>query len=49
MFGFSNNIGVVGQTTNPNSFAGIFLGNVAVSGTLTATVNNSVVTFPDRT
>src|SRR5262245_35729428 len=49
VFGFSNNVGVVGRTTNPNSFAGFFIGNVAVNGTLTATVKNSVVTFPDRT
>jgi hypothetical protein len=49
VFGFSNNVGIVGRTTNPNSFAGFFIGNVAVNGTLTATVKNSVVTFPDRT
>jgi hypothetical protein len=49
VLGFSNNVGVVGRTTNPNSFAGFFAGNVVVNGTLTANVKNSVVTFPDRT
>ena len=49
VFGFSDNVGVVGQTTNPNSFAGFFSGNVVVNGTLTANVKNAVVTFPDRT
>jgi hypothetical protein len=50
VFGFStNNIGIVGRTTNPNSFAGFFIGNVFIDGTLTATVKNSVVRFPDRT
>ena len=49
VFGFSNNVGVAGQTTNPNSFAGFFVGNVAVNGTLTAQVKNGVVAFPDGT
>jgi hypothetical protein len=47
--GFSNNVGIFGRTTNPNSFAGFFIGNVAVNGTLSAFAKNSVVTFPDRT
>src|SRR5262245_54762087 len=46
---FSNNVGIVAETTNDASFAGIFRGNVVVHGTLTANVKNSVVTFPDRT
>jgi hypothetical protein len=45
---FSNFVGIVAETTNAASFAGIFRGNV-VHGTLTANVKNSVVTFPDRT
>jgi hypothetical protein len=49
VFGFSNNVGVLGQTLNPGGFAGFFLGNVLVNGTLTANVKNSVVPFPDRT
>jgi hypothetical protein len=49
VFGISNNVGVAGQTTNPNSFAGFFIGNVAVNGTLTAQVKNGVVAFPDGT
>jgi hypothetical protein len=47
VYGFSNNIGVVGQSTNPASYAGYFSGNVIVTGTLTATVKNAVVAFPD--
>jgi hypothetical protein len=47
VLGFSNNVGVVGRTTNPNSFAGFFAGNVVVNGTLTANVKNGVVPFPD--
>src|SRR5215211_531680 len=50
VFGFSpNNIGVVGQTNNPNSFAGLFFGNVVVNGTLTAIAKNGMVAFPDGT
>jgi hypothetical protein len=49
VLGFSNNIGVVGQTSNPASFAGFFVGNVVVTGTLTATVKNGMVKFPDGT
>jgi hypothetical protein len=50
IYGFStSNAGVVGETANPNSFAGFFAGNVIVTRTLTAGVKNSVVTFPDRT
>jgi hypothetical protein len=49
VFGISNNVGVAGQTTNPNSFAGFFVGNVVVNGTLTANVKNGVVPFPDGT
>jgi hypothetical protein len=47
VIGFSNNVGVFGVTSNPNSFAGAFDGNVNVTGTLTATVKNAVVPFPD--
>jgi hypothetical protein len=49
VFGLSNNVGIAGQTTNPNSFAGLFIGNVAVNGALTANVKNGVVAFPDGT
>jgi hypothetical protein len=49
VIGFSNNVGVFGVTSNPNSFAGAFDGNVNVVGTLTATVKNAVVPFPDGT
>jgi len=45
--GFSNNVGVFGQSTNPASFAGLFVGNVQVTGTLSAAVKNAVVSFPD--
>jgi hypothetical protein len=45
--GFSNNVGVFGQSTNPASFAGLFAGNVQVTGTLSAAVKNAVVPFPD--
>jgi hypothetical protein len=48
VFGFSNNVGVVGQTLSPAGFAGFFGGNVQVTGTLTASVKNAVVQFPDR-
>jgi hypothetical protein len=48
IFGFSTrNAGVVGQTANPNSFAGFFAGNAVVTGTLTAAVKNAMVSFPD--
>jgi len=48
VFGFSTgNAGVVGQTANPNSFAGFFAGNAVVTGTLTAAVKNAMVAFPD--
>jgi hypothetical protein len=46
---FSNTVGIFGQTNNPAGFAGIFQGNVAVNGTLSATVKNAVVPFPDGT
>jgi hypothetical protein len=49
VIGFSNNVGIFGVTTNRSSFAGAFDGNVNVVGTLTATVKNGVVPFPDRT
>src|SRR5215471_10032813 len=49
VLGFSNNVGIFGQTTNNASFAGLFVGNVAVNGTLTANVKNAMVTFPDGT
>src|SRR4029077_5948403 len=45
--GFSNNVGVFGQSTNPASFAGLFAGNVQVTGTLSAAVKNAVGPFPD--
>ena len=47
MVGFSNNVGVFGQSTNPASFAGLFAGNVQITGTLSAAVKNAVVPFPD--
>jgi hypothetical protein len=48
LVGFStNSAGIVAQTSNPAAFAGIFNGNVAVNGTLSAAVKNAVVRFPD--
>ena len=47
VFGYSNTFGVVGQSTDPASFAGFFLGNLRVTGTITAAVKNGVVKFPD--
>src|SRR5215831_3707914 len=45
--GFSNNVGVFGQSTNPASFAGLFAGNVQVTGKFSEAVKNAVVPFPD--
>jgi hypothetical protein len=43
VFGFSkNDVGVFGQTTNNASFAGVFVGNLLVTGTKSA-----AVPFPD--
>jgi hypothetical protein len=48
IYGFSTgNAGIVGETANPNSFAGFFAGNAVVTGTLTAGVKNAMVAFPD--
>jgi hypothetical protein len=51
VLGFSNNVGVFGATTNPTGqYAGIFRGDVLVTGKLTA--NNVPITaapFPDGT
>jgi len=47
VIGVSNKVGVFGHTTNPASYAGYFAGNVGVEGTLTASVKNAVVAFPD--
>jgi len=48
VFGYSTDrIGVVGSTGNPASYAGVFAGNVYCNATLTATVKNGVVPFPD--
>jgi hypothetical protein len=48
IYGFSAaNAGIVGETGNPQSFAGYFAGRVIVTGTLTAGVKNAAVTFPD--
>jgi hypothetical protein len=50
VYGFSSQAaGVFGQTSNPAAYAGVFLGNVRVRGTLTATVKHGVVPFPDGT
>jgi len=46
VYGSSNNYGIVGQTMNPASYAGRFIGNVAVTGTLTANAG-AMATFPD--
>ena len=35
------------MATNPASFAGLFAGNVQVTGTFSAAVKNAVVPFPD--
>jgi hypothetical protein len=45
--GFSNNVGIFGESTNPASFAGLFAGNVQVTGTFSAAVKNAIVPFPD--
>jgi hypothetical protein len=45
--GFSNNIGVVGWSTNPASFAGYFHGNVFTESNFTARLNSAAVPFPD--
>ena len=48
--GFSNNIGVFGQTTNDASFAGLFAGNVQVTRNLTVSgAKSAAVPFPDGT
>src|SRR4029077_19678099 len=47
--GFSNAVGVFGQTNDPAGLAGLFQGDVLVNGTLSATVKNAVVPFPDGT
>jgi hypothetical protein len=48
VYSFSTgNAGIVGETANPNSFAGFFAGNAVVTGTLTAGVKNAMVAFPD--
>jgi hypothetical protein len=50
IFGVSTNgWGIVGVTSNPNGYAGAFYGNAMVTGTLTASVKNGVVKFPDGT
>jgi hypothetical protein len=47
---FSNNVGIIGQTTNDASFAGLFLGNVAVTRNLTVSgTKSAAVPFPDGT
>jgi hypothetical protein len=47
---FSNNVGIIGQTTNDASFAGIFVGNVAVTRNLTVSgTKSAAVPFPDGT
>jgi hypothetical protein len=48
VYGFStNNVGIVGQTNNPASYAGVFAGDVAVQGTLSAVLKHGIVPFPD--
>jgi len=48
--GFSTNgVGVFGQTANPGSYAGFFVGNLLVTGQITAGVKDAVVPFPDGT
>ena len=50
VIGFSNNIGVLGYTTTPGSFAGYFLGDVLVDGNFSGTgTKAAVVPFPDGT
>jgi hypothetical protein len=45
VLGFSNNVGVYGETTNPaGNYAGVFRGNIVVTGTKSA-----AVPFPDGT
>src|SRR5262245_40324013 len=48
--GFSNNVSIVCETTNDASFAGLFLGNVAVTRNLTVSgTKSAAVPFPDGT
>jgi hypothetical protein len=51
VYGFSTgNAGVVGETANPNSFGGFFVGNVMVTGNLTVIgTKSAAVPFPDGT
>jgi hypothetical protein len=48
VYGYSSgNVGVTGATDNPQSYAGVFKGNVYVLGTFNAITKNAVVPFPD--
>jgi hypothetical protein len=48
VYGYSSNsVGVYGQTANPTSYAGVFVGNLLVTGQILAGVKNAIVSFPD--
>ena len=48
VLGFSNNVGVYGETTNPTgNYAGVFRGNLLVTGQITAGIKDAIVPFPD--
>jgi hypothetical protein len=50
VYGFSTfNVGVVGETANPQSYAGYFAGNVHITGTVSYGFKAAVVAFPDGT
>ena len=51
IYGFSSgNAGIVGETANPNSFAGFFQGNLIVTGNLAVMgTKSAAVPFPDGT
>lgn len=40
-------VGVYGQTDNSASYAGVFIGNLFVTGAISAGVKNAIVPFPD--
>jgi hypothetical protein len=53
VIGFSNNIGVLGYTTTPGALAGLFIGDVSITGNLTVAGSSNLkgcaVPFPDGT
>ena len=48
VYGYSSNsVGIYGQTANPANYAGVFVGNLLVTGQILAGVKNAIVPFPD--